>query len=110
MFARTGRLEYQNRRRRSDMDELIEKMCKEVKYHDYLLVDIDIERTAKAMLAVVLADIKEKPEKYVEICPDAGCLLNQCHAGQLEYACMGEIHYKDCQTCQGKGIVAVEVK
>jgi hypothetical protein len=94
------------------MDELIEKIAKELawKYGTRNEVDRYDGIVADLVLAVVLADIKEKPEKYVEICPDAGCLLNQCHAGQLEYACMGEIHYKDCQTCQGKGIVAVEVK
>ena len=77
-----------------NMKELIEKMAKKA----YEFECSPIIR-AEVMLSVVLADIKESPERYVKVC--------DCYCDWTEGNYSAD---ENCQTCHGKGLVAVEQK
>ena len=76
------------------MKELIEKMARELGLGEKVGKDI-----ANQMLSVVLADIKESPERYVRVCAE-------CDSG--EYLGCNNEGLISCPTCKGKGLVAVE--
>ena len=83
------------------MKELVKKMVE----HEY---DGETsEDAAKAMLSVVLADIKESPERYVKVCIECD---GKGWFSKWTFHKGGEVTLEQvqCEWCYGKGLVAVE--
>ena len=90
-------------------DELINKMAERSHrcYYDTVgmeLVGLKLHKyLAEKMLTVVLADIKERPSDFVEMCPE-------CDGSGKFY----DVRYLEnpeiCSDCKGFGLVAVERK